>query len=41
MFLKPCLKQSNSLFVITAKYHLPGDHIVQNGEAFKHLETGF
>lgn len=27
------------LFVITAKYYLPGDHIVQNGEALKHFET--
>lgn len=32
---------SNSLFVITAKYYLPGDHIVQNGEALKHFETRF
>lgn len=35
------LQWSNSLFVVTAKYYLPGDHIMQNGEALKHFETRF
>ena len=30
-----------SLFVVTAKYCLSGDHIMQNGEALEHIKTRF
>lgn len=39
----PCVDSAliHSFYVLTAKYHLPGDHFVQNGEALQHFETRF
>lgn len=41
IIIQPIISSSliSFLSVLTAESYLPGDHIVQNGEALKHFET--